>query len=127
MICALGFLLDDRSDTRCGLCCCIPSASRIDVFAIKSRYRYGVPNDLSVSVVKVLCLVLFLTCLYSCVGFFFLSFCCLFAFFCSCVSANRLLGICVFTCGFVVVASFCIHFINPILQVTSNDLLKIRP
>lgn len=43
------------------------------------------------------------------------------------MSANRLLGICVFTCGFVVVASFCIHFINPILQVTSNDLLKIRP
>lgn len=77
MICALGFLLDDRSDTRCGLCCCIPSASRIDVFAIKSHYRYGVPNDLSVSVVKVLCLVLFLTCLYSCVGFFF----CLFVVF----------------------------------------------
>lgn len=78
MICALGFLLDDRSDTRCGLCCCIPSASRIDLFAIKSRYRYGVPNDLSVSVVKVLCLVLFFKHLFIAVWVFFvflLSFC----------------------------------------------------
>lgn len=78
MICALGFLLDDRSDTRCGLCCCIPSASRIDLFAIKSRYRYGVPNDLSVSVVKVLCLVLFFKHVFIAVWVFFvflLSFC----------------------------------------------------
>lgn len=78
MICALGFLLDDRSDTRCGLCCCIPSASRIDLFAIKSRYRYGVPNDLNVSVVKVLCLVLFFKHVFIAVWVFFvflLSFC----------------------------------------------------